>query len=428
MQRKKIAIVGTGISGLVVAHRLWRDHDITLFEANDYIGGHTNTIDVELGGRHWAVDTGFIVFNEWTYPNFIALMDELGVPSQASNMSFSVHCDRTGLEYCGSSLDQLFAQRRNLLNPGFYRMIADILRFNREAHALLEEGGDETSLGDYLDARGYSRRFVEHYIVPMGAAIWSADPAMMYQFPARYFVEFFKNHGMLSVKDRPTWRVIQGGSREYVRKLVVPFRERIRLSTGVDRIVRCPDRVVVQSAANGKESFDAVFLACHSDQALGMLEQPSKAETQVLGSIPYQENVAVLHTDESLLPDRPKTWSAWNYHIPDSARDRVALTYNMNILQSLDAPFQFCVTLNREEAIHPDRVLQRIVYDHPVYTPEGVRAQARHSELNGVDRTFFCGAYWGFGFHEDGVKSGLRALTDFQTWLSNEELHLRRAS
>ncbi|MDH4030208.1 MAG: FAD-dependent oxidoreductase [Chromatiales bacterium] len=428
MQRKKIAIVGTGISGLVVAHRLWRDHDITLFEANDYVGGHTNTIDVELGGRHWAVDTGFIVFNDWTYPNFIALMDELGVPSQASNMSFSVHCDRTGLEYSGSSLDQLFAQRRNLFNPGFYRMIADILRFNREARALLEIEDDETSLGDYLDANGYSSRFVEHYVVPMGAAIWSADPAMMYRFPARYFIEFFKNHGMLSVKDRPTWRVIQGGSREYVRKLVVPFRDRIRLRTGIDRVFRYPDRVMVQPTTGEKESFDAIFLACHSDQALGMLEQPSNLEAQVLGAIPYQENIAVLHTDERMLPERPKTWSAWNYHIPDSTRDRVALTYNMNILQSLDAPVQFCVTLNREDAIRPDRVLQRIAYDHPVYTPEGVQAQARHSELNGADRTFFCGAYWGFGFHEDGVKSGLTALNDFQTWLSDEELYLRRAS
>jgi len=428
MKRQRIAIIGSGISGLVVAHRLWRDHDITLFEANDYIGGHTNTVDVALGGRHWAVDTGFIVFNEWTYPNFIALMDELGVASQPSNMSFSVHCDRTGLEYCGSSLDKMFAQRRNLVSPGFYRMIRDILRFNRESRALLDGDDDDISLGAYLDAGGYSQRFVDHYIVPMGAAIWSANPAMMYRFPARYFLEFFDNHGLLNVKNRPTWRVIQGGSREYVRKLVAPFRNRIRLASPVERVSRHPDRVETVTRDGRRESFDAVFMACHSDQALAMLDRPSRAESDMLGSIPYQENVAVLHTDERLLPERRKTWSAWNYHIPARGQGRVALTYNMNILQSLDAPVQFCVTLNREEAIRPKKVLQRIVYDHPVFTREGVRAQGRRDEISGVNRTFYCGAYWGFGFHEDGVKSGLAALDAFSQWTTDEQLHLRRAS
>jgi len=427
-EQQRIAIVGTGISGLVAAHRLWRDHDIVVFEANDYIGGHTNTLDVNLGGHQWAVDTGFIVFNDWTYPNFIALMDELGVASQPSDMSFSVHCDRTGLEYCGSSLDQLFAQRRNLVSPGFYRMIRDILRFNRESPALLDSDDDQVSLGEYLDRGGYSQRFVEHYIVPMGAAIWSADPAMMYRFPARYFVEFFDNHGMLSIRNRPVWRVVRGGSREYVRKLVAPFRDRIRLGTGVARVVRRSDHVEIVTRQGQREHFDAVFLACHSDQALTLLEHPAAAERDILGSIPYQENVAVLHTDESLLPDRRKAWSAWNYHIPADPANRVALTYNMNILQSLDAPAQLCVTLNREDAIRPDRVLRRIVYHHPVFTPEGVRAQRRYGEINGQNRTFFCGAYWGFGFHEDGVKSGLAAVEAFERWTRNEQLHLRRAS
>lgn len=428
MRRHRIAIVGTGISGLVAAHRLWRDHDITVFEANSYIGGHTNTIEVEMDAKQWAVDTGFIVFNDWTYPNFIRLMDELGVDSQPSNMSFSVHCDRTGLEYCGSSLDQLFAQRRNLVSPGFYRMIRDILRFNKDGRKLLDGADDAVSLGNYLAQGGYSRRFIEHYIVPMGAAIWSTDPEMMLRFPARYFVEFLNNHGLLNIKDRPLWRVIRGGSREYVKKLVRPFENSIRLGSAVARVRRFPDHVEIITAHGHREVFDAVFLACHSDQALAMLEQPSTQEREILGSIPYQENVAVLHTDENLLPVRRKAWSAWNYHIPERGRGRVSLTYNMNILQSLKAPVQFCVTLNREEAIRPETVLRRIVYHHPVFTPEGVRAQRRHGEINGANRTFFCGAYWGFGFHEDGVKSGLEALAAFERWTANEELHLRRAS
>jgi len=428
MRPHRIAIVGTGISGLVAAHRLWRDHEVTVFEANNYIGGHTNTIDVELEGRHWAVDTGFIVFNDWTYPNFIALMDELGVASQPSNMSFSVHCERTGLEYCGSSLNQLFIQRRNLVSPGFYRMIRDILRFNKESREFLHGGDDHVSLGAYLEDGGYSRRFVDHYIVPMGAAIWSTDPEMMYRFPARYFVEFFHNHGLLGIRNRPVWRVIQGGSREYVKKLVAPFRDSIRLGSAVARVVRHQDWVEVVTRHGHREIFDAVFLACHSDQALAMLDRPTAMEKEILGSIPYQENVALLHTDERLLPTRHKAWSAWNYHVPEQDQGRVALTYNMNILQTLDAPVQLCVTLNREEAIAPEKVLRRIVYDHPVFTPEGVQAQRRHQEINGQNRTFYCGAYWGFGFHEDGVKSGLAALEAFEQWTRDEQLHLRRAS
>jgi len=262
----------------------------------------------------------------------------------------------------------------------------------------------------------------------MGAAIWSAEPAMMQRFPARHFVEFFDNHGLLNLKDRPVWRVVTGGSREYVRKLVAPFRDHIRLDTGVARIVRHPDYVEIITRQGHRDRFDAVFLACHSDQALSLLDRPHPLERQVLGSIPYQENVAVLHTDESLLPVRRKVWSAWNYHIPVDPTDQVALTYNMNILQSLDAPVQFCVTLNREASIRPDSVLRRIVYHHPVFTPEGVRAQKRHDEINSLDRTFFCGAYWGFGFHEDGVKSGLAALEHFERWCRNEQLYLRRAS
>jgi len=423
----RIAIIGTGISGLTAAWKLHADHELTIFEANDYVGGHTNTVDVDLGGRRWAVDTGFIVFNDWTYPNFIALMDEIGVASRASEMSFSVRCDRTGLEYCGSSMDQLFAQRKNLVSPGFWRMIRDILRFNRESPALLTGSDGELSLGEYLARQGYSRRFVDHYIIPMGAAIWSTDPVTMQSFPARYFVEFFSNHGMLSVDDRPQWRTITGGSRSYVGPLTAPYADRIRLRAPVARVHRHPGSVEVVTRGGHRASFDAVVFACHSDQALAMLAEPTVAEREVLGAIPYQPNLAVLHTDRRMLPKRRKAWSAWNYHIPARAQDQVAVTYDMNILQGLDAPEEFLVTLNPPAEIDPAKILREIHYDHPVYTPRGVAAQARRGEIMGENRSFFCGAYWSYGFHEDGVKSGLAAAEAVTEWSRHEQLSLRRA-
>ena len=404
----RLAIVGTGIAGLAAAHRLHPSHDITVFEAGAHIGGHTHTHDIELGGRHWAIDTGFIVFNDWTYPNFIALMNELGVESQPSSMSFSVRCEKTGLEYNGTTLNTLFAQRRNLFSPSFHRMIRDILRFNREAPGFLDSGDDTTRLGNYLTANRYRQEFRDHYIIPMGAAIWSAAPGDMLDFPARYFIRFFHNHGMLSVDDRPQWRVIRGGSRCYVEPLTAPFRERIHLNTPVMRIIRDEKGVTVQTATGSEARFDAVVLACHSDQALAMLDEPSHVEREILGAIPYQENETILHTDASVLPRAKRAWAAWNYHIPREARDRVAVTYDMNILQGLEAPETFCVTLNYRDRIDPDRILKRLTYHHPAYTPAGIAAQSRHAEISGINRTYYAGAYWGFGFHEDGVKSGLR--------------------
>ena len=404
----RLAIVGTGIAGLAAAHRLHPSHDITVFEAGAHIGGHTHTHDIELGGRNWAIDTGFIVFNDWTYPNFIALMNELGVESQPSSMSFSVRCEKTALEYNGTTLNTLFAQRRNLFSPSFHRMIRDILRFNREAPGFLDSGDDTTRLGDYLSEQGYLQEFREHYIIPMGAAIWSAAPGDMLDFPARYFIRFFHNHGMLSVDDRPQWRVIRGGSRSYVEPLTAPFRERIHLNTPVMRIVRDEQGVTVQTATGSGARFDAVVLACHSDQALAMLDEPTQVEREILGAIPYQENETILHTDASVLPRAKRAWAAWNYHIPREARDRVAVTYDMNILQGLEAPETFCVSLNYRDRIDPDRIIKRLTYHHPAYTPAGIAAQARHAEISGVNRTYYAGAYWGFGFHEDGVKSGLR--------------------
>ena len=419
----RIAIIGTGISGMLAAYLLHSDHEITVFEAADYIGGHTNTIPVQFDGLTYAVDTGFVVFNDWTYPNFIQLLNQLGVESQASDMSFSVTCERTGLEYNGTSLNTLFAQRRNLLRPSFYRMIRDILRFNRESLSLLDQLEPGPSLGLYLEAQRYSREFIDHYIVPMGAAIWSASHETMWRFPTRYLVQFFKNHGMLSVDERPTWRVIKGGSQRYAEKLVAPFRNRIHLNSPVESMVRFPDYVEIRAKMHGRDyralRFDHVIIATHSDQALSMLADPSPTEKEVLGAIRYQTNEAVLHTDTSLLPKRKLAWAAWNYHLLGARPDRAVLTYHMNKLQNLTAPCEFCVTLNHAQAINPATILRRITYHHPVYSPEAVAAQKRHSEINGVNRTSYCGAYWGFGFHEDGVSSALAVCKPFGKDLSS---------
>lgn len=412
----RIAIIGTGIAGMTAAWGLHREHEVTVFEANDYIGGHTHTVDVPLGGRTYAVDTGFIVYNDWTYPRFIELLDELGVASQPTEMSFSVKCEKTGLEYNGHNLNTLFAQRRNLLRPSFYRMIRDILRFNREAPQLLKDDAPALTLGEYLSRNHYSQAFRNQYIIPMGAAIWSAEPEKMATMPARYFVQFFHNHGLLSVSHRPTWRVITGGSRAYAERLTAPFRDRIRLSCPVAWVQRLAQQVQVKPLHGEVEPFDALIIASHSDQALNLLADPSPQERAILGAIPYQENDVVLHTDARLLPRRRLAWAAWNYHLTADARARAAVTYDMNILQGLDAPETFCVTLNYSAAIDPEKILHRFTYHHPVLNPQAVAAQQRHSEINGVNRTWYCGAYWGYGFHEDGVKSALSVLRDLNHW------------
>ena len=432
----KIAIIGSGIAGNYAAYRLAPDHDITVFEADNRIGGHTNTVEVDDGGRALAVDTGFIVFNEKTYPHFLALLDELGVASQDSDMSFSVSGGRSGLEYNGSSLNGLFAQRSNLFRPSFHRMLRDILRFNREAPALLGQPDFGLTLGAYLDHNGYSRQFVDGYVLPMGSAIWSATAERMRAMPAVFFVRFFQNHGLLSVNDHPQWRVIQGGSARYVEKLVAGHRDRIRLNAAVQSITRHDDHVEIKSVGAPPERFDRVFLACHSDQALTLLADPTAQEREVLGAIGYQRNEAVLHTDTSLMPKRRRAWAAWNYNIPRDAErldGKVTLTYNMNILQSLDARREYCVTLNNTGAIDPDQVLGVFDYEHPVFTGRAVAAQSRHREINGARRTYYCGAYWRYGFHEDGVVSAVDALRHFGEDIRGEqarhaqERDLRRA-
>jgi predicted NAD/FAD-binding protein len=409
----RIAVIGTGISGMVAAYLLADSHEVTVFEKNDYIGGHTHTVDVEAGGKAYAVDTGFIVFNEVTYPNFVKLLRRLGVSWKPSRMSFSLRCEQTGLEFSPSSLDSLFAQRGNLLRPGFYRMVMDIFRFRKEALKLLQDPDDRVTLADYLEREKYSPLFIEKFIMPMGAAIWSADPLRFREFPARYFVEFFQNHGFLNVRNQPQWLVIQGGSRKYAEELTRPFADRIRLRCPVESIARQGGCVEVRSRAGEVERFDAAVLAVHSDEALALLSDPSEAERDVLAAIPYQENLTLLHTDPSVLPRRRKCWASWNYHVPRESLGRVALTYDMNILQGLEAPVEFCVTLNRPAEIDPKRVLRKLLYAHPVYTPAGVAAQRRREEINGTRRTYYCGAYWGYGFHEDGVKSALAVCKHF---------------
>ena len=422
----KVAIIGSGIAGNVVAHRLHADHDITVFEAAAHIGGHTHTHTVEFDGERHEIDTGFIVYNDWTYPNFIALLTELGVESQPSAMSFSVRNEASGLEYNGTTLNTLFAQRRNLLRPSFHRMIRDILRFNREAPALLA-AMNELPLGEYLAAGRYSPQFTNDYLIPMGAAIWSTDPARMLAFPARYFVQFFHNHGMLSVDQRPQWHAICGGSARYVEKLVAPFRQRILLNCPIESVRRLPDGVLVKPRGADTERYDQVFFACHSDQALALLTDATALEKSILGAIPYQANEAVLHTDTSLLPRARRAWAAWNYHVVNTTEGGATLTYNMNILQTLRSRHTFCVTLNHSAHIAPGKIIQRITYHHPLYTPAGVAAQARQHEINGVNRSYFCGAYWRYGFHEDGVVSALNALKHFEQ-ATHAQRHLSRVA
>ncbi|TFA82329.1 MULTISPECIES: NAD(P)/FAD-dependent oxidoreductase [unclassified Pseudomonas] len=410
----KIAIVGSGIAGLTCAYLLARRHEITVFEADARIGGHTHTVPVTVDGREYAVDTGFIVFNDWTYPNFIRLLGQLGVTFKPTEMSFSVNDPDTGLEYNGNNLNSLFAQRSNLLSPGFWGMLRDILRFNKEARRDLAEQriATDTTLDDYLKAGGYGERFILHYIVPMGAAIWSMPMAEMLNFPLQFFVRFFENHGLLSVSNRPQWQVIEGGSSAYIAPLTASFKERIRLNCPVGRIDRDAHGVVIHSPA-GIERFDKVVLACHSDQALRLLGNPDKVEREILGALPYADNEVVLHTDTRLLPTRKRAWASWNYRLGGAGHTRAAVTYDMNILQGLQSGTTFCVSLNQSAGITPSKVLARFTYAHPQFSLAAVAAQQRWAEIDGAQHTHYCGAYWANGFHEDGVVSALRVAAAF---------------
>jgi len=407
-QRERVAIIGTGIAGMCAAHLLQARYDLTIFEANDYLGGHTHTVDVVQDGVRHAVDTGFIVYNEKTYPGFIALLEKFGVATQPTNMSFSVQDQASGTEYASADLNAVFAQRRNLLRPRFLRMVTEIVRFNSEARRFLDSGDDSTTLTELLHALRFSETFAQWYLTPMLAAIWSAEPSKVGEFPARHFLRFFENHGLLSINGRPQWRVITGGSREYTKKLCAPFADRVLLNSPVQRVVRGENGVRVITRDGIAHDFDRVVMASHSDESLALIEDTTPLERAVLGAIPYQVNDVVLHTDRSLLPRRRRAWASWNYHVPSESRALPSVTYHMNALQGIESRKPFLVTLNDTARIAPGEILGRWPYSHPSYSRDGIAAQARHAELNAASRLHFCGAYWGYGFHEDGVQSAIR--------------------
>ncbi len=407
----KVAVVGSGISGLVSAHLLSRRNDVVLFEADARVGGHTHTVDVLEPGRTVPVDTGFIVFNERTYPNFLALLRQLGVSWKESDMSFSARSDRRDFEYGAPAPSALFAQRRNLLDPRFLRMLYDVPRFYREAKELLDEGS-EVPLLEWLEARGYSRGFVEDHLLPLVGSVWSSSSQGVREFPARFLARFFENHGFLEVKKEFPWLTIRGGSREYVRAILGGFRGEVRTGSPVEGITR-GDGVRVKALGQAAERFDHVVMAVHADQALRMLADPSPLETGLLGQFPYRANAVRLHTDERVMPRRRKAWASWNYSLDDAGQDGATVTYWMNRLQTPDTRRDYFVTLNRNHAVADDRTLLDVTYEHPVFSTPGVSAQKRHRELIGHRDTSYCGAYWRNGFHEDGVVSALAVCNAF---------------
>ena len=402
----RIAVVGSGIAGLASAWLLSAEHEVVLFEGGEYFGGHTHTHDIELRGQRYAVDTGFIVHNPAHYPLLTQLFGELGVATKPTTMSFSVHNEATGLEYNAATLDTLFCQRRNLVSPRFLGMVRDLVRFYRQAPALLDSDGEGPTLGEYLAEHHYGAAFRDDHLVPMASALWSSPAAQVLAFPARYFVQFMANHQMLQVSDRPQWRVVQGGSSSYVAALRERWSVHERLACVVQAVRRDADGVEIRSAL-GVERFDQVVLACHSDQALALLADAGERERDILGAMPYQANDTVLHTDARILPRNRKAWAGWNAHIPREPGAACTVSYCMNLLQGFESPEPFVVTLNRGDAIAPEKVLRRMQYHHPIHSHGSVAAQARKAEIQGRNRTWFAGAYWGWGFHEDGMRSAV---------------------
>ena len=406
----RIAIVGSGVSGLVCAHLLSKHHDVTLFEADERAGGHAHTVPIEIEGRQVLVDTGFLVYNERTYPGLVRLLGSLGIATQPSDMSFSVVDERTGLEYGGPAMRAVFAQSRNALRPAFLRMLLDVVRFHRVGQALLAAPPEPSyTLADLLDDGAWSRSFIDWYLLPLGSSIWSADPGVFTRMSAAMVLRFFDRHGMLSFGDKPAWRTVSGGSISYVDAIVGPLAAegRVRLSSPVEHVLRGEEGVSLRTKAGAVDLFDHVVLATHSDQALAMLADATKVEKETLGAFGYQVNSVILHTDERLMPSNRHAWAAWNYHRPTEGSDRVTMTYLLNRLQGFDDLAPVMVTLNRDEEIDSRTVLRTFEYAHPVLDAAAVRAQGRHAEISGSGLLSFCGAYWGSGFHEDGLQSAL---------------------
>lgn len=442
----RVGVVGSGVSGLACAAALHdAGHEVEVLEASDHVGGHVRTIDVDLDGASHRIDVGFIVFNDVNYPGFRTLIDRLGVTARESTMSFAVSCERTGIEYTGTGLGGMLARRRNALVPSHWRMIADIVRWHREAPALLGDDApgvhapategdgprpeivppvgrdaagaadarEDEGVADWARAHGYSEAFLERYLVPMGSAIWSCGPGTFRSFPVRFVAAFMANHRMLQVAGRPAWRTIEGGSRTYVDALVRPFRDAIRTGVAVQSIRRRSAGVEVLDGRGHVRAYDEIVLACHADEALALLDDPSPVERDLLGAFPYAPNDVVLHHDASVLPRTRRAWSAWNYRRPREEPERLPATYCMNILQGIRSPHVFCVTLNDDDSIDPARVIGRWSMSHPVYTARRLEVQRRHDELVRANRTSYCGAYWGWGFHEDGYQSGRRVAAAF---------------
>lgn len=406
----KIAIVGGGISGMTAAWLLGRDHDVTLFEGNDYLGGHTHTHSIESDGKTWPVDTGFIVFNNKTYPNFLKILGKLGVEARPTTMSFSVKSEKDDLEYNGTSMNSLFAQRRNLVRPMFWRMIRGIMSFNDECKKMLGLPATDETLGRFLARMNFPNELGSFYVKPMAAAVWSAGTKSIDDMPIHFLARFFDNHGFLNIDDRPQWYTVLGGSNAYVKKILAILGSAVKLNAKVTKVLRETDGVVLTVKGSQTERFDQVVMASHSDEALASLGDPSLAEREILGNIAYVTNEVLMHTDLRLMPKRKLAWAAWNYNLFEPDTDEVAVTYNMNILQGHACRTQFLVSLNCEKHIDPTKILKRLEYRHPVYTTKTTAAQARHGEISGVKRTHYCGAYWANGFHEDGVVSALRVV------------------
>jgi predicted NAD/FAD-binding protein len=409
--RERVAVVGSGIAGLTAAYLLQRRYDVALYEADHRLGGHAHTHDVLTPDSGTAaIDTGFIVHNERTYPHLIRLFDELGIATQPAEMSMSVRCEGCGLEYAGAKgLGGLFAQARSITRPAYLRMLVEVKRFHRTARRVLESGSDDLTLGEFLRKGGYSTYFCQHFVVPFVSCVWSTSREAALGYPARYLFSFLDNHGMLSVTGSPEWRTVVGGSRRYVEKAAKELTS-VRLATPVRSISRHPDALTIRDVDDSVESFSRVVVATHADTALRLLENPSRAESDVLGAFGYSSNHTVLHTDERPLPRSHRARSSWNYVMPactTSSAD-VMVSYDMNRLQQLETATPFVVSLNARDRIDPDAVIERMDYEHPIYTVECVAAQRKLPELND-GRIAFAGAYHGWGFHEDGCRSGAAA-------------------
>lgn len=412
-QRLRVAIIGGGISGNICGYLLHDSHDVTLFTADSHNGGHTHTHCIEFENRKLHVDTGFMVYNQRTYPFFVKLLERLGIRSKKSDMSFSVRCERSNLEYSGSSVNGLFAQRSNVLRPAFYRMLLDILRFNREAPRALELCSDSLTLQSYLSKNRYSDYFIQNYLVPLGASIWSARADRFLAFPLKFLIAFLDNHGLLQVRNRPQWYTIEGGAQRYVEVMTQGFKNSIRLDCPVERVDRSSDSVKLHTRSGAALEFDRVIFATHADTTLALLSKPTPKETEILSQFEFQQNKAILHTDQRLLPKSRRAWASWNYHVSDESAAPASVTYDVNRLQSHGCSQPICVTLNPTHEIDEHHVIKKMLYRHPVFSTGTITTQNRQQEINGENNSFFCGAYWGFGFHEDGLRSGLAVAKCF---------------